>query len=139
MEKEDFQEFIKNCEEYELFFTIDEAGSFIYRMRQALSNGVIPETDVDGVNQDVIAINKMQGDAAAQTIRFGVDFKLIEQFNDLLKKNITMPCPEYWKWMKYWNDWRGEFTDETWGEFSTALNNKESVAQFLPKKKWNED
>lgn len=135
---EDFQKFIETCEEYELYFTIDEAGSFIWRMTNLVNAGKIPPEQVDGVSQDMLTINSMQGLAAEQTKRFGVDFKITEEYNESAKQNIKKPSEEYWKWLTFWNNWKNGFTDETWDQFTAAIDKQESVVEFLPKTKWND-
>ena len=134
----DFKNFIETCSEHELYFMIDESGAFLHRMNHLISHGGIDQEHVEGVYKDIAAVNKMQGQGAEQTKRFGVDFSLVEEYNEALKFNVKVPCPDYWKWLKHWNDWNESFNDETWDKFVTALDKKESVEEFLPKTKWNE-
>lgn len=136
--KIEFEKFIEICQEFELYFLLDEAGSFIRRMNYMLKNKQIPPENLTGLNQDIIAVNKMQAKAAEQTKRFGVDFKLLEEYNETIKQNIKTPSPEYWVWLKHWNNWKNEFTDELWGKFMAAHEKQESIDEYLPKIKWND-
>lgn len=136
--KQDFNEFIETCTEHELFFVIDEAGAFIWRMNHNIDHGNIPAEDMDGVTKDIISINQMQGEAAKQTKRFGVNFELVTQQHEPTGREIKIPCPEYWTWLKHWNNWKNAFNDDTWAEFMKAVSNKESLESFLPTKRWHE-
>jgi hypothetical protein len=135
---QDFEKFIETCTEHELYFVIDEAGAFIWRMNHMLGHGQIPEQDVEGVSQDIIAINKMQGEAAQKTKRFGVNFELVDHKDPLSSRDVKIPCPEYWAWLKHWNEWKKNFTDESWDAFMAASKEKADLTEYLPKTRWHE-
>jgi hypothetical protein len=136
--KQEFNEFIESCTEHELFFVIDEAGAFIWRMNHLINNQQIPEADIDAVTKDIVSVNKMQGIAAENTKRFGVNFELVEQHNEIMNQTFKVPCPEYWAWLKHWNEWKNAFTDESWDAFIKAVDAKGDLTEYLPKKRWNE-
>jgi hypothetical protein len=135
--KANFKEFIETCQEHELYFVIDEAGAFIWRMNHLAANGQIPEDSMGGVMKDMMAINRMQGEAAQETKRFGVNFELVNKEGDT-SEETKQPCQEYWDWLKHWNNWKETFTDETWDAFIKAVESKGDLTSFLPKTKWSD-
>lgn len=142
--EEKFLEFINTCKEYELYFIIDEAGAFLFRMNHMLENGQIPDEDINKLMGDMGNISHMQGLAAAKSARFGVNFELTEEHNEELGRSIKKPTQEYWSWLHHWDNWKKNFNDETWTTFMTTFqdlenpNREEVIESFLPEKPWNE-
>jgi hypothetical protein len=45
---------------------------------------------------------------------------------------------DLWKWLKHWQTWDDQLTDETRNVIDVKLCENENVDEYLPTKKWNE-
>jgi len=138
-QKEILEKFISTCPEYNLYFFINECRAFISAMSHDLREGKI---DLDEekkmlIAEDIKNVRETQEKAVEQTKRFGVDFKIVEEYDNTLKKNVKKACSEYKKWYRHWDNWKKSLSDENWDIIVTKIKKEESIEEFLPNKKWN--
>ena len=114
--------------EVDTYFLIDECGAFIWRMNHEMSHGRIPEESHAAINEDIVNVHELQKFAVDNLMRFGVD---PESTND--RKN-----GDYWKWYRFWDNWKKGLRDEEWDAVSNALQSKESYEKYLPKNTWRD-
>lgn len=112
--------------EVNTYFLIDECGAFIWHMSHEMSHGRIPEEAIGDVNSDIENVREIQKFAVDNLMRFGVDPKSSED-----RKN-----GDYWKWYRFWDNWKKELTNEEWENVSDALKNNKSFDKYLPKTTW---
>ena len=109
--------------EVELYFLIEGAGGFIWRMNHEMSHGRIPEESIAGVNRDIENVRQQQLEAIKELPRIGIAKPLEE--------NGTA-TPEYWTWYRKWNAWHHNMTDDQWNAVNASLMTltDEQVAQY---------
>lgn len=106
-----FTETIAECDEINLYFLIDHAGGFIWRMNHDMADDRIPREHHAGIDSDVMKAREQQQRAVEQCSRFG-----FEPLKD------GQPTDEYWSWFRMWDGWKKSLTDEDWREFNAALS-----------------
>jgi|AntAceMinimDraft_10_1070366.scaffolds.fasta_scaffold08558_12 hypothetical protein len=121
---------ILKLNEINTFFLIDECGAFIFRMTHDMNKGRIPIQDFAGINYDVQNVHKTQKFVVSNLHRFGID----------PKSTIDNENGDYWKWYRFWNNWKRELSDEDWKKINVIIkeNSNADLTEFLPTKKWND-
>lgn len=118
-EKED----ILSMDEVMTYFLIDECGAFLFKMTHDIADGKIPEESHQAIATDLVNIRMLQKFTVDNLMRFGVDPESAYNKED----------GDYWKWLKHWNDWKTNLSEEVWGKVSEGEYEK-----YLPENKWNE-
>lgn len=123
MSEQDKQDILK-MDEPTTYFLINECGHFLFRMNHELADGRIDEEDKPAILTDMTGIREVQAFAVENLGRFGVDPKSVEERDK----------GEYWKWYRFWDDWKEILTDEEWAVVATG-----EYEDYLPKGKWNDE
>jgi len=102
---------ILELDEVNTYFLIDECGAFIWRMNHEMSHGRIPEESHPAVQEDVNNVYELQKFAVDNLGRFNVDPE-----SAMDKEN-----GEYWKWYRFWDNWKKGLSDEDWNKVNYLL------------------
>lgn len=114
---------IKEYEEYELFFLLDECNSNIN-----ISNEVLKINDSMNKDEKDIFIENI---AKIRNIRKNVINEIEKRFNFKHLDNKSNPTKEYLNWFNSWVEWRNSFSEEQWNEIIEKLKNKESIKKYI--------
>ena len=114
--------------EVNTYFLIDECGAFIWRMNHDMAHGRIPQETHAAIDKDIIAVRELQQFTVDNLQRFGVD---PESAKD--RKN-----GDYWKWYRFWDDWKKGLSDEDWNAVDELIRNNQPYDQYLPTEKWQD-
>lgn len=115
---------ILSMDEVMTYFLIDECGAFLFRMTHDMAKGKIPEEAEPAVMADVVNIRQVQKFAVENLGRFGVDPETVKD-----REN-----GDYWKWLRFWNEWKNNMTDEAWEKVSVG-----EYKDHLPTKSWKDE
>jgi hypothetical protein len=107
------QKDIKDMNEIELYFLIEECGYFCWRMNHDMANGRIPRKDHAAIDADIVTIKKKQREAIDELPRVGVESPLDES---------GRPTDNYWVWYRKWHAWHHNMSDESWSAVSKMLS-----------------
>jgi len=118
---EKFEDAILKCSELELYLTIDGMGGYIWRMNHDMGHGRIPSHEA--IDKDLARMQVDIEKAVGQTVRFGVK----EPFQPESKS----ASPEYFKWLRCWDQWKRELSDEEWNEVNDTLRRKSESEKGL--------
>ena len=122
---------IEAMSEIEIYFTVDEAGAFSWRMNHDMNNGRIPVKDHASIRKDVAQMREIHQRAVAQLPRFGI--------TDAFEDDGKTPTATYWAWYKRWSKWHKEdLTDAEWETISRAMRKGEDLSKFDPFKSSDE-
>jgi len=119
---------ILNMNEIDSYFLIDECGAFMWRMNHEMSHGRIPQESYADVDEDIKNVSELQKFVVDNLTRFGVD---PESAND--KKN-----GDYWKWYRFWDNWKKSLSDEDWETMNQLMKNNEPYDKYLPTGTWKD-
>jgi len=119
---------ILKMNEVNTYFLIDECGAFIWRMNHEMAHGRIPQENHAAIQGDINNVGEVQKFAADNLTRFNVD---PETVND--RKN-----GEYWKWYRFWDDWKKGLSNEDWNAVNQLMINNKSIDEYLPKGTWRD-
>ncbi len=122
---------IATCHEIELYFLIDEAGAFIWRMNHDMGSGRIPKEHHSAIDKDIVQVRQQQTEAVRQCSRFGVA-------NPIDSNNRA--TTDYWKWYRWWDGWKKAMTNDEWNELDAALSRgltEEDVQKYRPSETWD--
>jgi hypothetical protein len=128
----DFTEKIMNGPEIELYMMIDYIGGFIWRMNHDMGDGRIPAEHHAGIDSSIVTAREQQHQAVRQCVRFGVE----EPIDD--KGGAS---PDYWKWFRWWDSWKGEMGNDEWKLLDAALSRDggltaDEVRDYRPPGDW---
>lgn len=101
----------KDLNEVELYFAIDECGSFIWHMNHDMADGRIPEKDHAAIDEDIVRMRKLQVECIEQLPKFGIS---------ALDENCRA-TDAYWVWYRKWNAWHKGMSDEAWRAVNASL------------------
>ena len=73
-------------------------------------------------------VSELQKFVVDNLTRFGVD---PESAND--KKN-----GDYWKWYRFWDNWKKSLSDEDWETMNQLMKNNEPYDKYLPTGTWKD-
>jgi len=127
LEQKEMDDVLK-LDEIDSYFLIDECGAFMWRMNHDMAHDRIPRESHAAIQKDIEKIREVQKFAAENLTRFGID---PESAKD--RKN-----GDYWKWYKFWDDWKKGLSDEDWNKVNALMQAKESFDQYKPKGSWKE-
>jgi hypothetical protein len=124
---------IKEFNEIELYFFIEECGFFCWRMNHDMADGRIPQKDHAALDADIVAIQKKQVEAIKELPRIGIECPLDE---------ADRPTTNYWLWYRKWHKWHLDMSSESWDNvnrvLTTGITNeqltifKQEVEAFVP-------
>lgn len=117
-EKAQAKKEVKDFNELELYFFIEECGYFCWRMNHDMADGRIPQSDHAKIDIDVAKVRERQIEAIKELQKFGVENPLKEDG----RANDT-----YWSWYKKWKSWHHGMGDEQWQEVNAAIKNGVTV------------
>jgi hypothetical protein len=117
---------ILKMDEISTYFLIDECGAFMFRMSHDMGHGRIPSESHSAIQKDIDNVRIIQKFAVDNLMRFGVD---PETAND--RDN-----GDYWKWYKFWDNWKKEMSDDQWNKVNSLLAKGESIEEYLPFGSW---
>ncbi len=109
--EQEFRRRVETCSEIDLYFTIDFFGAFIWRMNHDMADGRIPEEDHPGIDKDIERCSERSCIAVKQCSRFGVALPVDGE---------NRPTDEYWKWYRWWDDWKHGMTVDEWDIVNAA-------------------
>lgn len=115
---------ILEMDEPTTYFLINECGNFMFRMTHDMSHDRIPEESKEAVMTDVNNIREIQKFAADNLDRFGVDPESVKEGDK----------GEYWKWYRFWDDWKINLSDEQWEQVAGG-----NYKEHLPTTSWKDE
>ena len=119
---------ILNMNETDSYFLIDECGAFIFRMSHEMAHGKIPEESHAAIREDIIGVREVQKFVVDNLMKFGVDPKSAEDRKD----------GDYWKWFRFWDNWKKSLSDEDWNTINMLIKNNKSYDKHLPEGTWKD-
>lgn len=117
---------ILKMNETDSYFLIDECGAFMWRMTHDMSHGRIPKESHAAIQEDIDGIWEIQKFVVNNLMKFNID---PESAKD--KKN-----GDYWKWFRFWDNWKKGLSDEDWNSIKQLMKNNESYDKYLPEGTW---
>ena len=127
MLEESKKEDILKMGEVDTYFLIDECGAFMWRMNHNMAHNRIPSKDHASIQEDIESVRELQKFAVDNLMRFGVD--------PLTAKDAD---GDYWKWYRFWDNWKKNMSDENWGIVNGLMQKNESYEDYLPKNTWRD-
>ena len=117
---------ILKMNEVDTYFLIDECGAFMWRMNHDMGHGRIPQEAHADIQDDINGVREVQQFAVENLMRFGVDPESTKDHEN----------GDYWKWYKFWDNWKKGLSNEDWDAVSQLMKNKESYEKYLPETTW---
>jgi hypothetical protein len=111
--------------EVDTYFLIDECGAFIWRMNHEMAHGRIPQESHAAIDKDVVGVREVQQFAVDNLGRFGVDPESAKDSDG-----------DYWKWYRFWDNWKKGLSNGDWDAIMLLIKNKESYEKYLPEISW---
>lgn len=111
-------------DEVTTYFLVDECGMYLFRMNHDLADGRVPDESKEEVLKGMAEIRVIQKFTVDNLGRFDVD---PESAFD--KENGN-----YWKWYRFWSNWKNNLTDDEWKVVSTG-----EYQPYLPKTSWKDE
>ena len=102
---------VKDLNELELYFLIEECGAFCWRMNHDMADGRIPQSEHAGLDADIVKVKARQIEAINELPKFGIEQPLQEDGRG---------TEAYWVWYRKWNAWHHNVSDERWQEVNAA-------------------
>jgi len=102
---------LKDLNELELYFFIEECGYFCWRMNHDMADGRVPQAEHAKIDADVVKIHARQVEAIKELPRFGVEHPL---------KDGGGGSDTYWAWYRKWKTWHQSMSDAQWQEVNAA-------------------
>jgi len=127
----DLLETLKTCNEATLYCVIDGFGGMIWRLNHDMADGRIPGESHAGIDKEIMDMRKKSEAATLQLPRFGVEGAIVD----------GKPTENYWKWFRWWDQWKHGLSDEEWREFDAAVVKgltPEEEEKFRPEGKWED-
>lgn len=103
---------LKDFNELELYFLIEECGYFCWRMNHDMADGRIPQSEHANLDASIAIVRKRQIEAIQELTRFGVEQPLKEDGGG---------SGAYWAWYNKWKNWHRGMSDEQWQEVNAAI------------------
>jgi len=128
----EFKVKIAKYPEVMVYFFIDHCGAFIWRMNHDMANDRISKEHHASIDEDVVRVREQQVVAIRELTRFGVDVPLDEE---------DRPTENYWKWFRWWDEWKKKMSDDEWRRIDTMLSDSMSesqIQQCRPNGKWQD-
>ena len=119
---------ILDSDEVMIYFMSDGCGSFIWRMARDMSHGRLPADSISDITEDIENIRELQKFAIDSLTRFGINIdNLVDDGNS-----------EYWKWYRFWDNWKKGLSDEDWNIVNGLMTKEESIKDYLPTNTWRD-
>lgn len=119
---------ILDMNEYDSYFLIDECGAFIWRMTHDMGHGRIPQESHEAIDEDIVGVREVQKFVVDNLMRFGVDPESAKDSEN----------GDYWKWYRFWNNWKKGLSDEDWDTITQLMSKEESIEKYLPEGTWKD-
>jgi len=119
---------ILKMSEADNYFIIDECGAFTWRMNHEMAHNRIPNENHAEVQEDINNVRELQQFVVDNLGRFGVE---PESAKD--REN-----GDYWKWYRFWDNWKKGLSDEDWNTINQLMGNNKSYEKYLPKTTWRD-
>lgn len=126
---EDWTEKIKKMSEVDLFLTIDNFSLLLWRESCNFLEGrtkISHELFQNHQNHYLSIMNQ----CICKLSDFGVVFQ-----SDKLRHETD----SYMQWYAFWKDWMNSFSDGDWKKIQNKLQEGQSIQEYLPKVKWNQE
>jgi len=117
---------ILEMDEVNSYFLIDECGAFMWRMNHDMAHDRIPEASHEAVQEDINNVGIVQKFVVDNLGRFDID---PESTKD--RENGA-----YWKWYRFWDNWKKGLSDEEWNTIDQLMKNEKSIEKYLPEGTW---
>jgi len=114
--------------EINTYFLIDECGAFTFRMNHEMAHNKIPKESHAAIQEDIDNVRELQKFAVDNLTRFNVDPETVNDRED----------GEYWKWYRFWDNWKKGLSDEVWNTINQLMANNKSIDEYLPKETWRD-
>lgn len=122
------KEYLLKMNETDTYFLIDECGAFTWRMNHDMAHGRIEQESHAAIDADIVNVREIQQFAVDNLSRFGVD---PESAKD--REN-----GDYWKWYRFWDDWKKGLSNEDWNAVNQLMIDEKSYEEYLPKTTWRD-
>lgn len=109
------------------YFIIDECSAFIWRMNHDMGHDRIPKENHPAIQEDINRMREIQKFVVENLKRFNVD-----------GDSVNNKDGEYWKWYKFWDDWKKSLRDEDWATINDCISNGKPIEDLLPNKTWRD-
>lgn len=129
---------LEECDEYEVWGTIQNLGNFIFYTNHNLAHGRIDGCGNYDARKDIYEDLENAQYALEYAVyftkKFGVTFNREPKAGEHIQRSES-----YNKWYRFWNDHFNNMSDEDYKEFERLQRKGEDVSKYLPKARWNEE
>lgn len=105
---------IDNALEDQLYFIINEAGGFIWRMNHDMRRGDFTDVECVSIKKDIETMRENQLYAIEHLPKYGVQ--------NPFRNEQKHPSAEYWAWFRWWDEFFKAMPEEEWKEYNKVEN-----------------